>query len=255
MLTRMRTQAKPASASAAALRSSRSSVAQSNVPLVEPAIDRDINAERLPKPAVSASFATGSSPEDAANRAADVAIARRPEAEYTPEPVTSIESRPSTAPAQLRGRIESIGGPLPASARKDMEQRFGHDFSRVRVATDREADSLARGLGARAFTHGENIVFAAGKFALETARARRVLAHELAHVVQQREMGCRTDTLQQCAVNRLRQFASSRPQAHAESATIFSGHGLLQRERASRLEMRWYSDPAGSRPQPRQAGC
>jgi hypothetical protein len=197
MLTRMRTQARPASAPAAALKSSRSSVAQSNVTFVERAIDQDFNAERRSKPTVSVSFASGSSPEDAANRAADAAIARRPAAEYTPEPVTSIESRPSTAPEQLRARIESIGGPLPASARKDMEKRFGHDFSSVRVATDREADTLARGLGARAFTHGENIVFAGGEFALATARGRRLLAHELAHVVQQREMGHREIALDQ----------------------------------------------------------
>src|ERR1700751_1394441 len=118
MLTRMRTQARPPSVPAAALKSSRSSVAQSNVTFVERAIDQDLNAERRSKPTVSVSFASGSSPEDAANRAADAAIGRRPAAEYTPEPVTSIESRPSTAPEQLRARIESIGGPLPASARK-----------------------------------------------------------------------------------------------------------------------------------------
>lgn len=197
MVTRMPTQAKPASTPAATFSSSRSSTAQTNVPFVEPSTDRDFNPERLLKPAVSLSFAGGSSPEDAANHAADTVLARPSAPEYTPAPKASIESSPSTAPAELRARIETSRTPLPAPARKEMEQRFGHDFSRVRIATDGEADILAQGLGARAFTHGEYIVFAAGEFALETARGRRLLAHELAHVIQQRETGRREIALDQ----------------------------------------------------------
>jgi uncharacterized protein DUF4157 len=148
-------------------------------------------------PVAAVSAASGSSREDAANRAANTALGRPPVPENTPAHVTSIESGPSNAPAKLRARIEPIGAPLPTSTRKDMELRFGHDFSRVRVATDHEADTLARGLGARAFTHGENIVFAAGEFALGTASGRHLLAHELAHVIQQREMGRREIALDQ----------------------------------------------------------
>jgi hypothetical protein len=197
MQTKVLTHAKPASAPAASFTSIRSSVPQGNGSFMEPPVEQDFSRERLCQPAPSVSVASGSSPEDAANRAADTALARRPAPEYKPAPDTSTESSPSTAPAQLRVRIESIGAPLPTPTRKDMEQRFGHDFSRVRVATDREADSLARGLGAHAFTHGENIAFAAGEFALETARGRRLLAHELAHVIQQREMGRKEIALDQ----------------------------------------------------------
>lgn len=73
--------------------------------------------------------------------------------------------------------------PLPAVLRADMEQRFGQDFSSVRIATDREADRVARGFGAQAVTQGEQIRFAGG--ALNTG----LVAHELVHVLQQRQAG------------------------------------------------------------------
>jgi len=176
MFTRLQSHAKAAAAPPATSTSIRSSVQRGNVPVVKRRFDQHSSA---------------SSREREADRAADIAIAQRPAPEWTPAPVTSIEPMPSTAPAQLRASIEPTGAPLPASTRKDMEQRFGYDFSRVRVATDREADGLAHGLGARAFTHGENIVFAAGEFAVETTAGRHLLAHELAHVIQQRDMGRR----------------------------------------------------------------
>ena len=66
-----------------------------------------------------------------------------------------------------------------------MEQRFGHDFSRVRVYSDREAEQSAQDVNANAYTVGQNIVFGAGRFAPATLEGRRLLAHELAHVAQQ----------------------------------------------------------------------
>jgi Domain of unknown function (DUF4157) len=65
-----------------------------------------------------------------------------------------------------------------------MEQRFGSDFSRVRVHTDTEAAESAGRLGARAYTVGQDVVFAAGRYAPDRLDGRRLLAHELAHVVQ-----------------------------------------------------------------------
>lgn len=74
------------------------------------------------------------------------------------------------------------GSRLPDDTRKDLESRFGYDFSPVRVYSD---DGAARAMGARAFAEGNNITFAAGQYAPHTPRGRRLLAHELAHVVQQ----------------------------------------------------------------------
>ncbi|MGW5365692.1 eCIS core domain-containing protein [Actinopolymorpha pittospori] len=70
---------------------------------------------------------------------------------------------------------------LDASRRSEMEAAFGHDFSAVRVHTD----GRARAMGARALTEGNDIHFAPGAYAPETAEGRHLLVHELAHVVQQ----------------------------------------------------------------------
>jgi uncharacterized protein DUF4157 len=66
-----------------------------------------------------------------------------------------------------------------------MEQRFRHDFSRVRVHTGEAAEQSARDVNANAYTVGHNIVFGGGRFAPETNEGRRLIAHELTHVVQQ----------------------------------------------------------------------
>jgi hypothetical protein len=65
-----------------------------------------------------------------------------------------------------------------------MEDRFGWDFSAVRVHSDGQADSLARGVNARAFTLGTDIFFARSEYQPQTREGQRLLAHELTHVVQ-----------------------------------------------------------------------
>ena len=81
--------------------------------------------------------------------------------------------------------LRSPGRPLPAPARELFEPYFGHDFSRVRVHSDTDAAASARGLGAHAYAVGDDNVFGAGEFAPTTETGKRILAHELAHVVQQ----------------------------------------------------------------------
>lgn len=77
------------------------------------------------------------------------------------------------------------GSPLERGDRKFMERRFGHDFSRVRVHADSTAASLARGASAQAYTVGHNVVFGSGQYQPGSPSGRQLLAHELAHVVQQ----------------------------------------------------------------------
>jgi len=77
------------------------------------------------------------------------------------------------------------GQPLPQSVRAFFEPRFGHDFSRVRVHTDAEATQSAQAMNALAYTVGRDVVFGAGRYVPESADGKRLLAHELAHVVQQ----------------------------------------------------------------------
>lgn len=75
--------------------------------------------------------------------------------------------------------------PLDTETRAFFESRFGQDFSSVRVHADAAAASSASQLNAQAYTAGRDIVFDAGRFAPGTTTGRRLLAHELAHVVQQ----------------------------------------------------------------------
>lgn len=83
----------------------------------------------------------------------------------------------------------SGGAPLPGDVRGEMEARFGADFAEVRVHDDTSAHHSATGLASHAYTHGEHIVFNANRFAPHTGGGKRLLAHELAHVVQQRRGG------------------------------------------------------------------
>lgn len=91
----------------------------------------------------------------------------------------------AAAPAPVHGAGYAPGQPLGASIRAFMEPRFGHDFAHVRVHSGREAAESAGRMSARAYTVGGQIVFGEGEYAPASAAGRRLLAHELTHVVQQ----------------------------------------------------------------------
>lgn len=82
---------------------------------------------------------------------------------------------------QARG----TGQPLDRTVQRQMESAFGTDFSRVRVHTDSNADTLNLALSARAFTTGQDIFFRQGEYHPDSFRGKELLAHELTHVVQQ----------------------------------------------------------------------
>jgi len=77
------------------------------------------------------------------------------------------------------------GATLPGEMLAYFEPRFGHDFSGVRVHADADAADRARDVHARAYTIGKDIVFGSGEYAPSTSEGRRLLAHELAHTLQQ----------------------------------------------------------------------
>jgi hypothetical protein len=91
----------------------------------------------------------------------------------------------STGSADIDSVLRSTGRPLDRSTRREMESRIGFDFSAVRLHTDSRAADSAQSLSARAYTVGNNVVFAPGRYAPHTAEGRHLLAHELTHVVQQ----------------------------------------------------------------------
>jgi hypothetical protein len=89
------------------------------------------------------------------------------------------------APPIVHQVLNSPGAPLDAQTRAFMEPRFGQDLGAVRVHTGAMAAESAAAVNAHAFTVGRDIVFASGRHAPRTGEGRRLLAHELTHVVQQ----------------------------------------------------------------------
>jgi Domain of unknown function (DUF4157) len=81
--------------------------------------------------------------------------------------------------------VQGGGQHLDDATRNFMEPRFGHDFSQVRIHADSQAAESAKGINARAYTLGQDVVFASGEYAPNTDSGKQLLAHELTHVVQQ----------------------------------------------------------------------
>ena len=88
--------------------------------------------------------------------------------------------------AQAITSLKGGGQPLPASERAFFEPRFGRNFNQVHVHSDNKAARTAQSINARAFTLGNDVVFGAGQYSPGTVSSRRLLAHELTHVVQQK---------------------------------------------------------------------
>ena len=82
-------------------------------------------------------------------------------------------------------RSRSSGTSLPRDTQQKMQTAFGADFSQVQIHTDQRADSLARSLHAKAFTTGNHIYFRNAHFDTSSSQGKRLIAHELTHVVQQ----------------------------------------------------------------------
>ena len=94
-------------------------------------------------------------------------------------------TRDAMVPPVVWEVLRSPGVPLDMAARAFMEPCFGHDFGKVRVHADDRAAESAEALNALAYTAGRHVVFGAGGYRPECDAGKRVLAHELAHVVQQ----------------------------------------------------------------------
>ena len=99
--------------------------------------------------------------------------------------VARPSSQDSPAGPEVIAAVSHGGAPLSADLRSYFEPRFGYDFSRVRVHDNAAAGAAAQSINARAFTLGRDIAFTPGEYVPGTVQGRRLLAHELAHVVQQ----------------------------------------------------------------------
>jgi hypothetical protein len=94
-----------------------------------------------------------------------------------------------SAPAIVSDVVASPGKPLDKGTRTFMEGRFGYDFSNVKIHTDTVAAKSAQSINALAYTSGNSIVFNNDQYSPNTNNGRRLLAHELTHVVQQQGTG------------------------------------------------------------------
>jgi hypothetical protein len=101
------------------------------------------------------------------------------------KPVAESEVVAGEAPPIVHRVLSSPGQPLDPSSRAYFEPRFGHDFSKVRVHADTEAAQSAEAVQAQAYTVGREIVFGVGRYDPHSAGGRNLLAHELAHTIQQ----------------------------------------------------------------------
>lgn len=105
-------------------------------------------------------------------------------------PKASIAGTDDRAPAAVPAGVPEVlaapGRPLDGETRMTVEAALRHDFSQVRLHTDAKAGESARAVGSLAYTVGHDIVFAPQQFAPRTPAGMHLLAHELAHVVEQR---------------------------------------------------------------------
>ncbi|MEP6844392.1 MAG: DUF4157 domain-containing protein [Panacibacter sp.] len=113
------------------------------------------------------------------------------------------------------GNLSSSGQQLPNEVRSFYEPRFGYDFSNVKVHTNTVAAKSAQSINALAYTSGNNIVFNNGQYAPQTDSGKRLLGHELTHVVQQ----------------------GNKIQAKAIQRTLGDGHDLLATRFQGRLQL------------------
>ena len=149
-----------------------------------------------------------SSPGDAHEREADrvadaVAGHGSPQSHHAP-----VNETPGmTAPPVVDEVLRSPGTPIEPSTRDFMESRFGHDFGSVRLHTGPKAAESARAVNALAYTVGSDVVFGEGQQATHGDAGRRVLAHELTHVVQQ-STGLGRKVLQRWTLNSCNQAQS-----------------------------------------------
>jgi Domain of unknown function (DUF4157) len=115
----------------------------------------------------------------------------------------------SEAPSIVHEVLSSPAEPLDVGTREFMEPRFGHDFSKVRVHSDAKSAESARVLNAQAYTVGQDLVFGAEQYAPDTHTGQHLLAHELAHVVQQARGGTSTPPMPDSTLERAAEQAAS----------------------------------------------
>jgi hypothetical protein len=130
-------------------------------------------------------------------------------------PLSSTIVAPQREPSNARDTALH-GEPLPSSLRAHFEPLFGADFSAVRVHADAQSDAATSRLDAAAFARGDDIHFAAGRWQPESAAGQHLIAHELAHTLQQQGRGA----------GGVSSTASLEGEADVAADSVTAGHGV-----------------------------
>lgn len=99
----------------------------------------------------------------------------------------STSSSTGTNIGSYISRLSGKGQSLPSTANQFFSSRMGHDFTDVKIHTDKEAAESAKSVNAKAYTNGNNVVFNEGQFNTDSISGKKLIAHELTHVMQQKE--------------------------------------------------------------------
>jgi hypothetical protein len=126
-----------------------------------------------------------------------------------------------TAPPIVHDVLRSPGQALDTGSQRSLEHRTGHDFSGVRVHTDRRSEESARAVNALAYTVGSHIVFGANQYAPWSDAGQRLLVHELTHTLQQGQQGSSHSSLA------IVESAPHEREAESASAGVSAGHAMF----------------------------
>lgn len=102
---------------------------------------------------------------------------------------TGVSSSGSKSLGNYIGSLNGKGQALPSQANEFFSSQMGYDFSDVKVHTDKEAAESAKDINAKAYTTGSNVVFNEGQYNVESTEGKKLMAHELTHVIQQDNKG------------------------------------------------------------------
>ena len=144
-------------------------------------------------------------------------------------------------PSAVYDVVGAAGHPLDPTTRSFFEQRFGHDFAAVRVHDDERAARSVREVGAVAYTVGSHLAFDRGQYSTQSPSGLRLLAHELAHVVQQHG-GAGAERLQRASISEsaIRMGPEDdelERQAEKAADDVVAGGGISTLRAASRMTL------------------
>jgi hypothetical protein len=163
------------------------------------------------------------------------------------EELLQAEGHPGHTPEvtpDLESRIQALKGggqPLRKSERAFFEPRFGQEFGHVRIHSNSEVAKMARQMNAKAFTAGRDILFGAGQYAPHTYHGKRLLSHELTHMVQQG--GANDDRLEMIVLRREAEKGKGPPVSTASMVSPFTRNELGKFFKTR--EPVWFEGPHG----------